>query len=112
MYLLGYASLTFKLQEIIGKEILLPEFTSCCCLFERAQELAFFRTQNDIVIFPKTTGITFPISRKVDLKNTSGFHHILIRKSLAIMCLLNKYAPKRSVGCPKYSKEITNHMVL
>ena len=41
----------------------------------------FFLTQNDIFISPKITGITFPISRKFELKKTPVFHHILIQKS-------------------------------
>ena len=34
MYLFGYASWTFRLQKIVGKEILLSEITSYCCLPE------------------------------------------------------------------------------
>ena len=83
MYLFGYPSLTLKLQKILGKEILVPEFTSCCCLCENAS-WPFFLTQNDIFISPKTAGITFPIPRKFEPKNTPVFHHFhhtLIRKS-------------------------------
>ena len=59
----------FKLQKILGNEILLPEFTSCCCLSENAGWPFFL---------PKTTFLTlrtFPISRKFELvsKENSSF---------------------------------------
>ena len=43
---------------MLGKEILIPEFTSCCCLSENAR-WPFFLARNDIFLSPKSKGITF-----------------------------------------------------
>ena len=40
MCLFGYASWIFKLQKILGKELLFPEVASCCCLFKNHCMLA------------------------------------------------------------------------
>ena len=57
MYLFGYVGWTFKLQKILGIDILLPEFILA----------DLFRTQNDIFISPKTKGINFTIFRKFEM---------------------------------------------
>ena len=68
--------LKFQTSGNSKKEILSTEFTSCCCLSENANG-PFFRTQEDTFISPKKqnkkTGITFPISRKFELKKYSSF---------------------------------------
>ena len=63
MYLFGYESSTFKLHNILGKEIS-PEFTSCCCLSENAS-WPFFLTKNNILISPKTRSSNFSYITKI-----------------------------------------------
>ena len=103
MYLSGYASWTFKPQKILGKEILWRELTSCCCLFENAN-LPFCRTQNDNYISPKTSRISFPISRNFELNDTPVFLHS--NRNIAGDNRSSEqidYSPKWSVECPEYA---------
>ena len=73
MYLFGYASSTFKLQKILGIEILLPEFTCCFCLSENASTPFLLPREDDhpLLPVPKTTVfISSKSTGKFELKNT------------------------------------------
>ena len=65
MCLFGYVSWTFKVQKIQGKEILLPEFTSCCCLSEMLADLFSYPKPHFYLSENMYNGYYFPHITKI-----------------------------------------------